>query len=129
MFGPLKTPRSPTAKNRHETPPDAASRSIAWLDTGTHEALLRAANLVQAIEKRQGLEIACIEASAYRAGRIDRAHLEALASAMGRSSYGDYLPGSHSSRHAFIDCSAMVLLRAYLEAASPALESPAVAGR
>jgi len=70
---------------------ETLGRGIAWLDTGTHEALLQASNFVQAIEERQGLKIACIEEIAYRMGFIDRRRLETLAAATGKSNYGAYL--------------------------------------
>ncbi|UCE86088.1 MAG: glucose-1-phosphate thymidylyltransferase RfbA [Deltaproteobacteria bacterium] len=66
-------------------------RGIAWLDTGTHDSLLKAANFIQAIEERQGLKIACVEEIAYRKGYIGRADLEALAAAMKSNEYGQYL--------------------------------------
>ena len=66
-------------------------RGVAWLDTGTHEALLQAANYIQAIEERQGLMVACIEEIAYRMGYITRRDLEKLAHAMDSSMYGQYL--------------------------------------
>ena len=66
-------------------------RGIAWLDTGTHEMLLQAANYIQAIEERQGLMVACLEEIAYRMGYIDREALARLASAMSTSAYGQYL--------------------------------------
>jgi glucose-1-phosphate thymidylyltransferase len=66
-------------------------RGVAWLDTGTHEALLQAANYVQAIEERQGLMVACPEEIAYRMGFITAADLSRLARAMESSSYGQYL--------------------------------------
>ena len=66
-------------------------RGTAWLDTGTHAALIQASNYVQAVEERQGLMIACLEEIAWRMNYITAAQLESLASAMGRSSYGDYL--------------------------------------
>jgi glucose-1-phosphate thymidylyltransferase len=66
-------------------------RGMAWLDTGTHEALQEAASYVETIEKRQGLKIACPEEIAYRMGFIDRDQLQALAATYGRSSYGEYL--------------------------------------
>ena len=68
-------------------------RGTAWLDTGTHEALLQASNFIQAIEERQGLKVACIEEIAYRLGYIDAAALERLGRAMGKSPYGEYLRG------------------------------------
>ena len=66
-------------------------RGTAWLDTGTHTALVQASNYVQAVEERQGLMIACVEEIAYRMNYISAAQLSNLAAAMGRSSYGDYL--------------------------------------
>jgi glucose-1-phosphate thymidylyltransferase len=66
-------------------------RGTAWLDTGTHAALIQASNYVQAIEERQGLMIACLEEIAYRMQYISREQLLRLASGMGQSSYGDYL--------------------------------------
>jgi len=66
-------------------------RGMAWLDTGTHEALLEAAHFIETIERRQGLKIACPEEVAYRAGYIDAKQLEALARKLGKSSYGEYL--------------------------------------
>jgi glucose-1-phosphate thymidylyltransferase len=66
-------------------------RGTAWLDTGTHTALIQASNYVQAVEERQGLMIACLEEIAYRMDYITSAQLSHLAAAMGRSSYGDYL--------------------------------------
>jgi glucose-1-phosphate thymidylyltransferase len=66
-------------------------RGVAWLDTGTHEALLQAANYIQAIEERQGLMVACLEEIAFRMGYITRGDLERLARAMDSSMYGQYL--------------------------------------
>ncbi|MDO8539109.1 MAG: glucose-1-phosphate thymidylyltransferase RfbA [Opitutaceae bacterium] len=66
-------------------------RGTAWLDTGTHDSLLDAAQFVQVIETRQGLKIACIEEIAWRQGWIDRAGLEANIARLGKSSYGAYL--------------------------------------
>jgi glucose-1-phosphate thymidylyltransferase len=67
------------------------ARGIAWLDTGTHAALVQAANYVQAVEERQGLMIASIEEIAYRMNYITAAQLERLARAMASSAYGEYL--------------------------------------
>ena len=66
-------------------------RGIAWLDTGTPEALLQAANYVAALEDRQGLKVGAVEEVAYRMGFIDAAQLERLASAMKGNTYGRYL--------------------------------------
>jgi glucose-1-phosphate thymidylyltransferase len=66
-------------------------RGVAWLDTGTHETLLHAANFIQAIEERQGLMVACLEEIAYRMGYITAADLARLAEAMKSSAYGRYL--------------------------------------
>jgi glucose-1-phosphate thymidylyltransferase len=68
-------------------------RGMAWLDTGTHDSLLEAAAFIQTIEKRQGLKIACPEEIAFRAGYIDAAQLERLATALDNSGYGKYLRG------------------------------------
>ena len=66
-------------------------RGMAWLDTGTHDALLEASNFVQTIERRQGLKVACPEEIAFRFGYISGSQLEVLASKIGKSSYGQYL--------------------------------------
>jgi len=66
-------------------------RGMAWLDTGTHDALLEAGNFVHAIEKRQGLKIACLEEIAYNKGWIDDAQLLVLAGGMSKTGYGQYL--------------------------------------
>jgi glucose-1-phosphate thymidylyltransferase len=67
------------------------ARGIAWLDTGTHESLIQAANYIQAIEERQGLMVACLEEIAYRMGYISADDLQRLARAMESSTYGRYL--------------------------------------
>jgi len=66
-------------------------RGIAWLDTGTYEALLHASNFVQSIEERQGLMIACLEEIAYRMGYITADQVRQLAEPMKNSGYGLYL--------------------------------------
>lgn len=70
---------------------EVLGRGMAWLDTGTHDSLLDAANFIQTIEHRQGLKVACPEEIAFREGYITPAQLEALADRLGRSSYGEYL--------------------------------------
>jgi glucose-1-phosphate thymidylyltransferase len=66
-------------------------RGIAWLDTGTPDALLQAANFVAAVEQRQGLKIGAPEEIAYRMGYIDAAQLERLAGGFKNNPYGEYL--------------------------------------
>jgi glucose-1-phosphate thymidylyltransferase len=66
-------------------------RGMAWLDTGTHEALMEASLYIQTIEKRQGLMVACPEEIAFRSGHITAAQLEALAQPMRNNGYGAYL--------------------------------------
>jgi glucose-1-phosphate thymidylyltransferase len=68
----------------------AMGRGIAWLDTGTHETLLEAAQFIETIERRQGLKISCPEEIAYRLGYISNAQLESLAAHF-KNGYGDYL--------------------------------------
>lgn len=68
-------------------------RGVAWLDTGTHQSLLQAANFVEAIEERQGLMIGSIDEVAFRMGFIDAAGLRRRAMHMDRSAYGQYLLG------------------------------------
>jgi glucose-1-phosphate thymidylyltransferase len=66
-------------------------RGVAWLDTGTHEALLQAANFIQTIELRQGLQVASPEEVAYRQGWITATQLGELGSALAKTAYGQYL--------------------------------------
>lgn len=66
-------------------------RGFAWLDTGTPDSLLEAAEFVRSLEKRQGLKISCPEEVAYRRGLIDRDQLMALGKDLSKSTYGEYL--------------------------------------
>ncbi|MGH7997094.1 MAG: glucose-1-phosphate thymidylyltransferase RfbA [Opitutaceae bacterium] len=70
---------------------EVLGRGTAWLDTGTQDSLMDAAQFVQVIEKRQGLKIACLEEIAWRQGWIDRRGLEANIAKQGKSAYGSYL--------------------------------------
>ncbi|MBC8009434.1 MAG: glucose-1-phosphate thymidylyltransferase RfbA [Burkholderiales bacterium] len=70
---------------------EVLGRGTAWLDTGTHDSLLDAAQFVSVIEQRQGLKIACPEEIAFRQGWLDRPGLEAAITAHGKSRYADYL--------------------------------------
>jgi glucose-1-phosphate thymidylyltransferase len=67
------------------------SRGHAWLDTGTHEGLLEAAELIHTLQKRQRIQIACLEEIAFTNGFIDRAQLLRRADAFARTDYGRYL--------------------------------------
>jgi glucose-1-phosphate thymidylyltransferase len=69
----------------------AMDRGYAWLDTGTHESLHDAGSFVASIQKRQGLQVACVEEIAYRMGYISQAQLIALAQPLLKSDYGQYL--------------------------------------
>lgn len=66
-------------------------RGMAWLDTGTPEGLLKAAEYVEAVQSRQGFYIACLEEIAYRRGFIDAAHLRQLGESLKKTAYGQYL--------------------------------------
>ncbi len=66
-------------------------RGFAWLDTGTHESLLEAAQFIETIEKRQGLKVACLEEIAFELGYISKEQLIALAQPLAKNQYGQYL--------------------------------------
>ncbi len=70
---------------------EVMGRGTAWLDTGTHESLLEAAQFIEIIERRQGLKVACPEEIAWRQGWIDAAQVERLADPMKKNAYGQYL--------------------------------------
>jgi glucose-1-phosphate thymidylyltransferase len=76
---------------RNELRVEILGRGMAWLDTGTHDALLEASLFIHTIEQRQGLKVACPEEIAFRQGYIDAAQLKVLAERVGKSSYGQYL--------------------------------------
>ena len=67
------------------------SRGYAWLDTGTHESLVEASEFVRAVQKRQGVQVACLEEIAFANGFIDRAQLKARGELFGKTAYGRYL--------------------------------------
>ena len=66
-------------------------KGFAWLDTGTHDSLLEAANYIQTLQKRQGLKVGCIEEIAFDLGYIDTQQLKRLAAPMAQNEYGRYL--------------------------------------
>lgn len=76
---------------RGELRVEILGRGFAWLDAGTHESLLQAANFVQALQERQGMMISCPEEIALRKGFIDRNQFRALAEALQTNRYGNYL--------------------------------------
>jgi glucose-1-phosphate thymidylyltransferase len=80
-----------TYLRRGELHVEKLPRGIAWLDTGTHEALLQASNYIHAIEERQGLMVACLEEIAFRMGYISAVELARLARTMGATGYAQYL--------------------------------------
>ena len=77
--------------HRGELAVTVLDRGTAWLDTGTFDSLVQAAEFVRVIEQRQGLKIGCVEEAAWRAGFIDDAALRTLAEPLTKSGYGDYL--------------------------------------
>jgi glucose-1-phosphate thymidylyltransferase len=83
---------------RGELQVEVFGRGIAWLDTGTHESLLQAANFIETIQARQGWKVCCPEEIAFRAGFIDGAQLEKLAQPLSKSEYGQYLLAILSER-------------------------------
>lgn len=77
--------------NKDKLRVEALGRGYAWLDTGTHNSLLEAAEFIATIEKRQGLKIACIEEIAYRLGYINEKQLLSIAEPLKKTEYGQYL--------------------------------------
>ena len=70
---------------------EVLGRGFAWLDTGTHDSLLQAANFIQTLQERQGLRVACLEEVAFKMGFIDAVTVARLADRLGRGTYADYL--------------------------------------
>ena len=77
--------------NQNQLNVEILYRGMVWLDTGTHSSLQEASTYIEAVEKRQGLKISCIEEVAYRMGYIDSDKLAELASHLGKNEYSDYL--------------------------------------
>jgi len=77
--------------DKNELHVEVLGRGTAWLDTGTHESLLEAAQFVEIVERRQGLKICCPEEIAYNNGYIDADQLREIAKSLGRNGYGEYL--------------------------------------
>jgi glucose-1-phosphate thymidylyltransferase len=77
---------------------ETLGRGFTWLDTGTHESLLEAAQFIHTIEKRQGLKVACLEEIAYHMGYVDAAQIERLAKPLLKNEYGQYLTRMLESR-------------------------------
>ena len=77
--------------DRGELSVEVMGRGMAWLDTGTHEALLEAATFIETVEKRQGLLVCSPEETAYRMGFIDPAAVQRLAEPLAKTNYGQYL--------------------------------------
>lgn len=75
-------------KNLHV---EILGRGFTWLDTGTHDSLLEAANFVQIVQKRQGLMISCVEEIAWRMGWLAKENLKCLAQPLSKTAYGKYL--------------------------------------
>ena len=84
---------------RRDLSVEVLGRGIAWLDAGTHEALLQSASFVQAVQERQGLMISCPEEIAYRMGFIDRSKLLELAENLKSNAYGQYLNQLANEKH------------------------------
>jgi glucose-1-phosphate thymidylyltransferase len=80
-----------TYLDRKQLTVELMGRGMAWLDTGTHESMMEASLFIQAIERRQGLMVACPEEIAYRSGYITAKEIEKLAATMQNSGYGAYL--------------------------------------
>jgi len=77
--------------NRGDLKVELFGRGMAWLDTGTHDSLIEAANFVETIQKRQGLYVSCVEEIAFYMGYINEEQLLALAEPMKKTAYGQYL--------------------------------------
>jgi len=84
---------------RGELRVELLGRGVAWLDTGTHESLLQAANFIHAVQERQGLQVACLEEIAFRNGWIDREQVLRRAQELTKNPYGVYLRNLAESLH------------------------------
>ena len=113
--------------NRDQFRVEVFSRGFAWLDTGTTESLIQAANYVEAIESRQGLKIACLEEVAYRMGFITAEQVEQLADKI-PNDYGQYLKAVIRERRSD-DESDLALLPVRAWRHEPALTVMAIPGR
>ena len=67
-------------------------RGFAWLDTGTHDSLLEASEFVRTVQKRQGIQIACLEEIAFEKGLISVAQLQNCGESLSKTNYGQYIP-------------------------------------
>jgi glucose-1-phosphate thymidylyltransferase len=84
---------------RGELQVEILGRGVAWLDTGTHESLLQAANFIHAIQERQGLQVSCPEEIGFRSGWITREQLRKRADTLSKNPYGVYLQQLADGRH------------------------------
>ena len=77
--------------NENKLKVELLGRGFTWLDTGTHDSLLKAGQFIESIDKRKGLKVACLEEIAYRKNYINESQLKKLAKPLEKNSYGKYL--------------------------------------